>query len=394
MYVQEKLFINLFVLFSISLYAQNNSYTIQYLKGNITDKTRAIKESTESESDYLANRAIEYALENKELLGTDRDLDALVVAAVLSISDDYLKNSNDEEKVKFSEKLYNLYSNFEDSNTVEIAILTKLESIKDLLPIEKFVNNLNNKLKNENMNDMDPSFLKTTLSSLEKMGNTESFIILYYFYSADKYPKFEEEIEKTLITLSPNAVNEILGFIKEADSNQLKRIYSLTTKTQKLSKNNVCIIAENLLNRSILLMGDSSKILPEDIDLQITCLKILADNKWTRASDSVLSYFQITKSLYKINSIKDEDFTFVISSLSSITPLKAVSPLTSYLEELNGRKENGEEVSSSVILSLINTLGAIGDKAAFDSLLAVTYLSYEEAILSAARQALSGLRWQ
>ncbi len=383
-----------FVLFSISLYAQNNSYTIQYLKGNITDKTRAIKESTGSESDYLANRAIEYALENKELLGTDRDLDALVVAAVLSISDDYLKNSNDEEKVKFSEKLYNLYSNFEDSNTVEIAILTKLESIKDLLPIEKFVNNLNNKLKNENMNDMDPSFLKTTLSSLEKMGNTESFIILYYFYSADKYPKFEEEIEKTLITLSPNAVNEILGFIKEADSNQLKRIYSLTTKTQKLSKNNVCIIAENLLNRSILLMGDSSKILPEDIDLQITCLKILADNKWTRASDSVLSYFQITKSLYKINSIKDEDFTFVISSLSSITPLKAVSPLTSYLEELNGRKENGEEVSSSVILSLINTLGAIGDKAAFDSLLAVTYLSYEEAILSAARQALSGLRWQ
>lgn len=384
----------LFVLFSISLYAQNNSYTIQYLKGNITDKTRAIKESTGSESDYLANRAIEYALENKELLGTDRDLDALVVAAVLSISDDYLKNSNDEEKVKFSEKLYNLYSNFEDSNTVEIAILTKLESIKDLLPIEKFVNNLNNKLKNENMNDMDPSFLKTTLSSLEKMGNTESFIILYYFYSADKYPKFEEEIEKTLITLSPNAVNEILGFIKEADSNQLKRIYSLTTKTQKLSKNNVCIIAENLLNRSILLMGDSSKILPEDIDLQITCLKILADNKWTRASDSVLSYFQITKSLYTINSIKDEDFTFVISSLSSITPLKAVSPLTSYLEELNGRKENGEEVSSSVILSLINTLGAIGDKAAFDSLLAVTYLSYEEAILSAARQALSGLRWQ
>ena len=384
----------LFVLFSISLYAQNNSYTIQYLKGNITDKTRAIKESTGSESDYLANRAIEYALENKELLGTDRDLDALVVAAVLSISDDYLKNSNDEEKVKFSEKLYNLFSNFEDSNTVEIAILTKLESIKDLLPIEKFVNNLNNKLKNENMNDMDPSFLKTTLSSLEKMGNTESFIILYYFYSADKYPKFEEEIEKTLITLSPNAVNEILGFIKEADSNQLKRIYSLTTKTQKLSKNNVCIIAENLLNRSILLMGDSSKILPEDIDLQITCLKILADNKWTRASDSVLSYFQITKSLYKINSIKDEDFTFVISSLSSITPLKAVSPLTSYLEELNGRKESGEEVSSSVILSLINTLGAIGDKAAFDSLLAVTYLSYEEAILSAARQALSGLRWQ
>ncbi len=383
-----------FILFSISLNAQNNSNTIKYLKGNISDKTTAIKESTGSESDWIANKAIEYALENKELLGTDRDLDALVVAAVLSISDDYIKNSTDEEKNKFSEKLFNLYLSFQDSNTVEIAILTKLASIQDLIPIDKFIGNLNDKLKNENMNDMDPSLLKTTLSSLEEIGNTESFIILYYYYSANKYPKFEAEIEKTLITLSPNAMNEILGFIKDADFNQLTRIYDLTTKTQKLSKNNVCIIAENLLNRSILLMGDSSKIMPEYIDLQITCLKLLADNKWTRASESALSYFQIAKDLYKTDSIKEEDFTFVISSLSSITPLKAVSPLTSYLEELNGKKEKGELVSSSVIHSLINTLGAIGDKSAFDSLLAVTYLSYEEEILSAARQALSGLRWQ
>ncbi|MCR5188360.1 MAG: hypothetical protein K6C97_05445 [Treponema sp.] len=392
--LKKSVLLAFFILFSLNISAQENSYTIKYLKGNISDKTIAVKESSGSESDWITNKAIEYALENKELLGTDRDLDALVVAAVLSISDDYIKNASDEKKIELSQQLNQLYSAFQDSKTVEIAILTKIASIKDLLPMENFVNNLNKKLKNENMNEMDPSLLKTTLASLEKIGNTESFIILYYFYSSNKYPKFEAEIEKTLITLSPTAMNEILGFIKEADSKQLKRIYTLSTKTQDLSKNNTSIIAENILNRSILLMGDSSKISPEDIDLQITSLKILTDNKWTRASDIALSYFQISKSLYKAKVMKEEDFTFVISSLSSITPLKAVSPLTSYLEGLNNRKEAGEEISSPVILSVINTLGAIGDKAAFDSLLAVTYLNYDEEILSAARQALSGLRWQ
>ena len=70
-----------------------------------------------------------------------------------------------------------------------------------------------------------------------------------------------------------------------------------------------------------------------------------------------------------------------------------MNPLTAYLEELNRQKENETDVSSAIVLSVIKTLGAIGDKSAFDSLLAVTYLDYDESILSAARKALSGLRW-
>ena len=83
----------------------------------------------------------------------------------------------------------------------------------------------------------------------------------------------------------------------------------------------------------------------------------------------------------------------IISSLCNISPLNAVTPLTMYLEELNSKKEQNETVSNEIVLSVINTLGAIGDKSAFDSLLAVTYLTYPESILSAARGALAGLRW-
>ena len=132
----------------------------------------------------------------------------------------------------------------------------------------------------------------------------------------------------------------------------------------------------------------------ENIKVQLAALDILSQNSWTRASASALSYFQTSKKLYENRSMSEEQFKTVITSLRNIAPLDAVTPLISYLEELNDRTEKGNTISSEIALAVINTLGAIGDKTAFDSLLAVTYLNYEESVLTAAREALSGLRWQ
>ena len=45
------------------------------------------------------------------------------------------------------------------------------------------------------------------------------------------------------------------------------------------------------------------------------------------------------------------------------------------------------------MLSLINSLGEMGDKAAFDSLLYATYLDYPEEVIAAAKNALAKLKW-
>ena len=50
-------------------------------------------------------------------------------------------------------------------------------------------------------------------------------------------------------------------------------------------------------------------------------------------------------------------------------------------------------VNHEVLLAVIESLGALGDKAAFDNLLYVTYLPYPETITTAARTALAGLKW-
>lgn len=390
--------ISLILILSLSVlnvFAQNKGKNIiKFIKGNISDKTAAVREATEDEAAILSNKAIDFCLENKEVLGNDRELDGLAVAAVFSISPEYLKLFTDENKNQLSNKFIMLFNEFNSSNTVKIAILSKMLALKDTIPVTGFVKTLNEFIINSEINDVDSGVFKNVLNELSFIGNNETFLILYNLIEDKKYSNYSNEIKDTVSTLIPYSMNEILGIIHNGDANTLRTVSALTKKNTKIPTNYLCEISENVLSKSILLSDSSSKISEADTFVQLDALKILSDNKWTRAQATVLSYFENTKTRYESKISDESTFEIVISSLNNIAPIASVPKLISYLEELNGRTENGNKVSQKIVLAVIKTLGAIGDKSAFDSLLAVTYLNYDESVLAAAREALSGLRWQ
>lgn len=375
------------------LFAAQSSGKAKFIKGNISDKTSAVKEASESESIWLTNEAINFALENIDIIGTDRELDSLAVAAIYSVSTDYVKYATEEQKSEITQNFIDLFSKYSNSSSVQIAVLTKTISLKSYLPTEKITDFLNGYITSVNVNNTDAGVFKSSLATLEHIGNNETFLILYSFFYNSKYNKYKSEIEKAIVKLLPSAMNEILSLIQQADMVQLNSIFNLITNNSNISKNNLCEISENMLSKSILIIDNSSKVTAEYLTIPSAAIKILAENKWTRASSIALSYFQTCKKLYLSGIMNETDYCYVINSLSSIAPMDAVSPLIAYLEELNGFTENGTEVSENTVLSVISTLGAIGDKAAFDSLLAVTYLNYPESVLHASQEALSELRW-
>ena len=383
---------------TLMLFAQTNSNlgksSSKFIKGNITDKTAAVREASESEAEWITNQAIKFCLENKILLGTDRDLDGLAVAAILSISPEKIQKNSEIKKTELSLNLIDLFSQFDKSSTVQIAVLNKIVALKDSVPIQPFTKTLNLYLQNNENGSIEQGVFKNILATLAEIGDNESFTILYKFLSDRKYQAYYSEIETATIALIPSAMNEVISLIKGQDMQKISSTFALVQKNSKISQKNLCEISENVLNESILITENSSGISAGSIDMQLTALSILDANKWTRASTLALSYFNLSKKFYEKGNMNVNQFTTVISSLRNIAPLDAVTPLTSYLEELNGRVESEKQVSSEVALAVIKTLGAIGDKAAFDSLLAVTYLNYDESVLTAARDALSGLRWQ
>ncbi len=392
--MKKTLCILLLAVSAVFMYSQNLNKTIKFLKGNIADKTSAVREASGTEAIFLANKAIDFCIENKEILGNDRELEGLAVAAILSISPEYAKACSDDDKILLQDELLELYSQFKNSSTVQIAVLTKSVALKDYIPTEKITTNLNEYLTKSNVNTEDGTLFRAVFNSLESIGNNETFLILYGLLNNQNYKKYHAQIESTLTALVPKAMNEILALIQNSNTQQVARIFSIIKKNTSISKNNLCEIAQNILSQSIISLEGTSGATVEQIELQLDTLAILSDNRWTRASGTCISYFKLAKRLYNSGDMNEVQFKTVILALANTSPIESVPLLTAYLEDLNNLTEKGNVVSSDVILAVIKSLGTIGDKSAFDSLLAVTYLNYSEQVLSAARAALSGLRWQ
>jgi len=381
-----------FISFVFQIFPQNKDSKIKFIKGNIVDKTKAIKESTGEDSYWLAEKAIQFALDNKEILGNDRELDALVVSAILTITPEYVASA---DKLSQAEILFNftkLFNIFSSSNTVQIAVLSKILLLKDSIQTTDFTEELNKYLQSDGIATADKSVLKSVISTLESIGNNKSFNILFSLYITPEFESVQNDLETTLIKLAPNYIDEILYIINEKDIAKNKPLFEKIVKNSKISKNNLCEIAENLLNSSILYVENSTE--KDDFTkLQIEVLQVLSSNNWTRASSSAISFFIFAKDKFTNGLISEEDMIKIVSSLINVAPIESISPLVSYLVELNSLTEMGKSVSIPVVEAVIKTLGAIGNKSAFDSLLGVTYLNYPESVLSAAREALAGLKW-
>lgn len=384
------------LLFLISIQAAAifaNDNKIKFIKGNISDKTLAVKEASGEEENWLCEQALDFVLTNKEILGNDRELDGLAIATVLSFSNSYISNLTEKQKYIVMNKFKDLFVNFQNSATVQSTLINKIISLKKELPYSDFVDILNSYISKKGINNIDNSLVKEIFHAYEEIGNNQSFLILFEMLDNPLYKDYNQDIKNTLSALIPASMNEIISIIHNKNIDDIYSIFSLVQNNNKISKNFICEIAENVLNESIILMQDSSKVSDKILELQINSLNILSENRWTRASSNALTYFDFSKTLFGLDVMNEDQMVIVVQSLAQIAPLNAVTPLSKYLEELNAKKEQNLAVSTKVVLSVVNSLGAIGDKYAFDSLLATTYLSYPEAVLSAARNALAGLRW-
>ena len=376
-----KKLISLFLLSSILLCTVfGQEYKKKFIKGNITDKTAAVREASGQEGIWLSQKAIDFVLENNDIIGTDRDMDGLAVAAVLSLPNDYVAGLSETEKTQVLNRFIELFEKFSRSNTVQIAVQSKVLSLKDNMNTAPFTEVLNKFLQGSTVLSSDSSLLKSVINSLGFIGNNISFSILYNNLNDKRYSAYYPEIEQTIKKLIPVSMNEVLQIIHSHDAANTQRIFNLV-KDAEISTTNLCEIAENILNDSPL------------ISLKFDALAILNSHKWTRASNSVLSFFAASQKDFQNELVTEDQFVGLIESLVNISPLDAVNPLIKYLGELNQQLEYNNTVAQNVVLAVINSLGAIGDKQAFDSLLSVTYLNYPEPVLSAARQALAGLRW-
>ena len=144
----------------------------------------------------------------------------------------------------------------------------------------------------------------------------------------------------------------------------------------------------------ILILSGTSSNSQDLASFQLETVKVLADNKWTRASDLAKDYFSVAKIAYNGKFLTAEQWTGAIACVEVLASRAAVLPFTEYLDQMNKAQESGNAPDKAVVLAVINALANLGDKSSFDCLLYVTYVKdYPEEVAVAARNALTRLKW-
>ena len=388
----KKSFFILTVLFFTSyLFSMGSKNQRNFVKGNIIDKTEAVKAASEVEIVDLAKAAIEFSLNYKEILGDDSDLSALAISGITALPVEYIENSNMTEKNLISEKLIGLYSVFEDEN-VKIAVLNKISSFK--FSVENFIPVLNDFVKNSSVNEENLVLLKSVVNTLGSIGNNQSFIIMLGALSEKKWEPLFENLEKSLCMLAEPLEKEILDILRRGNIKDCRRLFDLIVKKSENSQIFKAEIAENVLLRTIYIYENSNSTGEDLISLQLESFDFLKKLKWTRASNTIVSYLKTARSEYDQKLLEEDKFCEIITGVSDVAPIGEIQPLATYLIFLNSKmEEKSSDVSENLVLAIIKSLGAIGDKNAFDALLGVTYFEYSDSVIAAARDALAKLKW-
>ena len=388
----KKSFFILTVLFFTSyLFSMGSKNQRNFVKGNLIDKTEAVKAASEVEIVDLAKAAIEFSLNYKEILGDDSELSALAISGITALPVEYIENSNMTEKNLISEKLIGLYSVFEDEN-VKIAVLNKISSFK--FSVENFIPVLNDFVKNSSVNEENLVLLKSVVNTLGSIGNNQSFIIMLGALSEKKWEPLFENLEKSLCMLAEPLEKEILDILRRGNIKDCRRLFDLIVKKSENSQIFKAEIAENVLLRTIYIYENSNSTGEDLISLQLESFDFLKKLKWTRASNTIVSYLKTARSEYDQKLLEEDKFCEIITGVSDVAPIGAIQPLATYLIFLNSKmEEKSSDVSENLVLAIIKSLGAIGDKNAFDALLGVTYFEYSDSVIAAARDALAKLKW-
>jgi hypothetical protein len=127
-------------------------------------------------------------------------------------------------------------------------------------------------------------------------------------------------------------------------------------------------------------------------ELRYAAVRTLGELRWVRAAPLVMRNYTLLYQDYILGA-PPERLLEAITALGAMESAEAARMLSLQLGRLNDRMETSGQWDEGLILCLINALGELGHRIAFDYLTYVAYLSYPESVQDAAREALGRLQW-
>ena len=374
--------------FNLSAQNQVSVYQMLFTKGNIAQKIQAVDFAGKDNNYVFLSDCLDFCIQSNSLIGPDADIDNLTINVLKNFNNSAsLMELNDVKLV--SKKIQSCFNNF-SSDHVKIACLNRFAVFNNPENV-KFVNDYvsDKALNNQPMT----SVILSAVNLMGKIGNNESFSILFAADIANVWPKYSSYIQSAYSTLAVNASADLINLFTKAPVEQKLMVLNLIKNSSEIPEFVKGQLAQKSLSLSIINIDEEQDISPAQNKLMSESVNLLAQTNWSMSSEVVADYFPLAQNLYQKEQISAEDFISIIQSCTQIASQNMVLPLIKYLNFLNRSTQENKPVNNQVVLSVINSLGGLGDKQAFDELLFVTYLDYTQEVLEAAKSALDNLKW-
>ncbi len=127
--------------------------------------------------------------------------------------------------------------------------------------------------------------------------------------------------------------------------------------------------------------------------MRVLAAATLRERAWQPASPLLIEHLDQSIAENDRGQIDKGSLLAAINALGSVGTHEAAVRLTQYLVLLNSYMEKGKGYDEQIVGAVIESLGQLADKVAFEDLVYTQYLGYSNAIRTAARAALDRLRW-
>lgn len=369
-----------------------SSYERNFTRAGLPNKASILRDAARDNRapefiGQLYEFALVFALQNAELLRDDSDMIAIAGLAANGAGTSGHKSSLDT--------LWKVFSAFRDSQTRAnvlgaLAVLGKGNA--------QVIENLNQFLANQNSlyrsgMDLDYATLSACISALGSLGDKSSYPVIFSAMTAGYSEDIVQEAAKALDSIEGDFQQYLTDVIRKNPLQEKLTAFRAGIQSTRLNASERGTLAEIALETSIDLKPDTYEGDLAASALRTESVIALGELKWTRATPLAVNYFHQIQTEYSRGTAPKERFLEAIACLGAMGSADAAQTLALQLGFYNSQIERTGEFDEPLTLGVVNALGEIGTKAAFDYLLYVGYLAYPESIQAAAKEALNQLKW-
>ncbi len=369
------------------VYSQYTENHKKFVLGNITDKINIITQNSVQHPDYdLLRASLLYCIESSAFLPSSPDLKNLLLKTLAAlepcVTDD------------FSPILLQVYKTY-SSQDILIPLFHCMAGIR--ISDKALIQDMYDIVRKEMEKYFSQRSHELIMASVRALGATQDanlfnnlFPYLFLELDADVSALIFSVLSQSMQHYKTDAIK----IIANDNLHEKRVILDLAVKSTATDDFFKAEIAENILSSTINHIEDATSTSRESMELQLDAMRVIKNMKWTRSSLLMTTYFTSAQAQYAASQISREELIEIIECLAALATNETGKALTEYLGILNDKTEKSGTFDEVLLLSVIQSIGKLGEKSAFDNLLyVILYQGYTDTIISASKEALSKLNW-